>query len=186
MALRRVKVDMPELAAAFDAGLMEASHFLDLETGNVVLVTDEDSGVVDEFLGEADVKDDEDPKAEFEEWLKEYACPDWQRDSIRDAYLVETEFGERFIRVPAQDSRDGYTDMVAFAETVKDQHLRKLLLVALNGKGAFRRFRDVLTGDPDDRERWFRFSEQKVTERVLEWLESKEIEVEQPDGDSRA
>jgi len=91
---------------------------------------------------------------------------------------VET-FGERFIRVPTQESRDGYRDMAEFAEAVGDRHLQELLSVALNGKGAFRRFKDVLADYPDTRKRWFEFSEQKVRERILEWLESEEIEVEQ-------
>jgi hypothetical protein len=48
---------------------------------------------------------------------------------------------KRFIIVPQADSRGGYQDMVDFTETVADPHLRELLQVALNGRGAFRRFK---------------------------------------------
>jgi len=34
--------------------------------------------------------------------------------------------------------------MQAFIATVEDDHLAELLEVAINGKGAFRRFKDVL------------------------------------------
>ena len=177
--MRKVKVDMSELALAFETDFPEASSLLNVETGEVLMVTDEVREAIDEFFEETDIKEGEDPKAKFEEWLKEYHCPEWQRDSIREAYLVETDSGERFIQMPTQESRDGYRDMAEFAEAVGDRHLQELLSVALNGKGAFRRFKDVLADYPDTRKQWFEFSEQKVKERILEWLESEEIEVEQ-------
>jgi hypothetical protein len=177
--MRKLKVDLSELALAFETGSPEMEHFLDLETGDIVMVTEDDSRVVSDFEDEVDLEGCEDPKAEFEKWLKDQDHPDWQEESIHQAFLVEAEFGKRFIRVPEQESRDGYNDMVAFAEDIEDKHLRELLFVALDGKGAFRRFKDVLLDYPDDRERWFRFSEERVTGRILDWLESEEIEVEQ-------
>jgi hypothetical protein len=44
------------------------------------------------------------------------------------------------------------------------------------GGGAFRRFKDVLYDHRSKRERWFRFQEAAVRERVLEWLASGGIE----------
>ena len=176
---RRVKVDVPELVAAFETNSPEMEHFLDLQTGQVVTVTEDDQRAISDFEEEVEIQEDEDPKAKFEAWLEDYDCPDWQVDSIRDAFLVETEFGARFIRVPKQESREGYSDMSDFAETVQDERLRDLLSVALNGKGAFRRFKDVLCDYPEERERWFKYEEQQATKRVLDWLESEDIEVEQ-------
>lgn len=173
---RKLKVDLSELALAFETDFPTMEHFLDLETGSVVMVTEDDSDVVNSFFDEVDTEGCEDPKAEFEKWLKDNDHPDWQEESIREAFLVETEFPERFIRVPKQESRDGYEDMVAFAEYLEDKHLQELLFVALNGKGAFRRFKDVLASYPDEREKWFKFSEERVTGRILDWLESEEIE----------
>ena len=170
---------MPELVSAYETNLMEAGHFLDLETGNVVMVTEEDSTKVEEFLEEVDIEDCEDPRARLGEWLKDRSVPDWQEDCVWDALLVETRFGERFIRVPAQESRDGYRDMADFAEAIGDKHLQDLFFVALNEKGAFRRFKDVLGDYPDEREQWFKFSEEKAKQRVLDWLEAEEIEVVQ-------
>jgi hypothetical protein len=54
---------------------------------------------------------------------------------------------------------------------VKDEHLAELLEVAINGKGAFRRFKDVLLRYPEKRERWFKFKDERMEERALEWLE---------------
>lgn len=45
--------------------------------------------------------------------------------------------------------------MVEFTETVSDLRLREKLAVALDGRGAFGRFKRVLGDYPEERERWF-------------------------------
>ena len=65
--------------------------------------------------------------------------------------------------------------MQDYVATVKDEHLAELLEVALNGKGAFRRFKDVLLSYPEERERWFNFRDDRVQERALEWLDDIDI-----------
>jgi hypothetical protein len=60
--------------------------------------------------------------------------------------------------------------MVDFIATVKDERLVELLEVAINGKGAFRRFKDVLLNYPEERERWFQFKDDRMEEKALEWL----------------
>jgi hypothetical protein len=47
--------------------------------------------------------------------------------------------------IPKQDSRDGYQDMQEYIWSLEDEHLRELLEVAIQGSGAFRRFKDVLS-----------------------------------------
>ena len=65
--------------------------------------------------------------------------------------------------------------MEAFIETVPRQHLQELLQVAIQGKGAFRRFKDVLGAYPQERERWFQFHDERLRQRVLDWLEREDI-----------
>ena len=76
----------------------------------------------------------------------------------------------RYERIPKAESHQGYEDMVDFIATVKDERLAELLEVAINGKGAFRRFKDVLLNYPEKRERWFQFKDDRVQEKALEWL----------------
>ena len=87
---------------------------------------------------------------------------------------IEEEF-ERYEPIPKTESHEGYRDMQDFITTVKDEHLVELLEVAINGKGAFRRFKDVLLNYPQERERWFKFRDDRMEERVLEWLESIDV-----------
>ncbi len=67
--------------------------------------------------------------------------------------------------------------MEDFIETVKGVKLKEKLYNALTGKGAFRRFKDVLNSYPKERERWFKFKDEKVIERVNEWLKEEGIEI---------
>ncbi len=83
---------------------------------------------------------------------------------------IEEEF-DRYERIPRAESHEGYEDMEDFIATVKDEHLAELLEVAINGRGAFRRFKDVLIGYPEERERWFHFRDERMQERALEWLD---------------
>ncbi len=68
--------------------------------------------------------------------------------------------------------------MEAFIETVTDEHLAELLAVAIDGRGAFRRFKGVLARYPQERERWFRFKDERLRQRALDWLARHGIEPE--------
>ena len=91
--------------------------------------------------------------------------------------MVGEDYQERYRYLPTAESHEGYEDMKEFIETVKGTHLKEKLYIAISGRGAFRRFKDVLNSYPKDRERWFRFKDEKLMERVKEWLEYEGIEI---------
>jgi hypothetical protein len=84
---------------------------------------------------------------------------------------------ERCRYLPIAESHEEYEDMKEFIETVKGTHLKEKLYIAISGRGAFRRFKDVLNSYPKERERWFKFKDERVTERVNKWLEDEGIEI---------
>ena len=96
-----------------------------------------------------------------------YYMDDEETGKLKDQ--VE-EDSDRYERIPEAESHEGYEDMVEFIATVKDERLVELLEVAINGKGAFRRFKDMLLNYPEERERWFQFKDGRIQERALEWL----------------
>ena len=87
---------------------------------------------------------------------------------------VEHEFEPNastpWIPVTPQGSQAAYGDMVDFAASVSDERLRDLLMVALDGPGAFRRFKDVLGRDSSELDSWVRFSDERGCQRATEWL----------------
>jgi predicted nucleotidyltransferase len=67
-------------------------------------------------------------------------------------------------------SRDAYGDMEDFVERVRDPRARELLSRAIEGRGAFRRFKDTLLEFPELRQAWFAFHDARMQRRALEWL----------------
>lgn len=72
--------------------------------------------------------------------------------------------------VDAQGSREGYRDMELFIDTVDDRTLADRLSIAIAGRGAFRRFKDVIADDPAAAERWYTLSEDRLRGRARAWL----------------
>src|SRR6185503_601337 len=64
---------------------------------------------------------------------------------------------ESFVRIEPAASREQYRWMERFVTMVTDPALKERLVIAIDGKGAFRRFKDVLVAYPAERERWFSF-----------------------------
>jgi hypothetical protein len=58
---------------------------------------------------------------------------------------------------------------------VGDAQARDLLLRAIHGRGAFRRFKDALFDFPELREEWFAFHYRRMRRRAIEWLVRREL-----------
>jgi hypothetical protein len=72
--------------------------------------------------------------------------------------------------ISSTGSRDGYRDMVLFVDTIDDDDRVDRLGIALQGRGAFRRFKDVLARWPDELDRWYEFSNDRQRGRARTWL----------------
>jgi hypothetical protein len=87
---------------------------------------------------------------------------------------------ERYLRVDPASSREQYRWMERFVGSVSDPPLRERLLIAIDGKGAFRRFKDVLLAFPAERERWFAYRSELLHFHIQTWLDHMKIEVVSP------
>jgi hypothetical protein len=83
---------------------------------------------------------------------------------------------DRWRRLNHTGSRDGWRDMSAFAERQHDEALRARLEPAIEGKGAFGRFRD-LVHDANLNEQWYAFSTDRQIGRAREFLADNGIRV---------
>jgi hypothetical protein len=77
---------------------------------------------------------------------------------------------EGWLWVEGEGSRAAYRDMVLFTETLTDPDKVERLRDALDGRGAFRRFRNVLSRWSDDFTRWHFFSDDRQRGRARAWL----------------
>jgi len=129
---KRVPVNWDDLEMALTSNHGEWTGYLDLETGEVRMVPE------DEIDAELDTG--------------------------------------RLIHVEPLGSRVEYRWMEEFTGTVRDARLRGRLEVALDGRGAFRRFKNVLLDFPAERERWFAFRDERLHAAAREWLGELGIE----------
>jgi Uncharacterised protein family (UPF0158) len=81
-----------------------------------------------------------------------------------------------FLVVEPVSSREQYRWMERYIATVEEPELHKKLTASIDGKGAFRRFKDVLMVHPVDRERWFAFRSERLRAAMQGWLEAHDIE----------
>jgi hypothetical protein len=81
-----------------------------------------------------------------------------------------------FLRIEPASSREQYRWMERFVGSVSDEPLRERLIISIDGKGAFRRFKDVLLAYPAERERWFSYRADLLHWHIHNWLEQHEIE----------
>ena len=82
---------------------------------------------------------------------------------------------DRFLRVDPASSREQYRWMERFVGSVSEPALRERLLIAIDGKGAFRRFKDVLLNYPAERERWFTYRGDLLHWQMQQWMEREQI-----------
>jgi hypothetical protein len=69
----------------------------------------------------------------------------------------ESDDPDKWLWVHCEGSRDGYRDMELFIGTVGDSGRADRLEIAISGRGAFRRFKDVLARWPGELDRCMRF-----------------------------
>ena len=173
--MKKLPIDLSELAMAFEDAMGERSYYLDLETGQVVWISQETRSELESIYEEVYVPDSEE-SVDLAQVLEGYDIADWQKEEVLEADRVDRLFGSRYIAVPEADSHEGYRDMERFILTVQDERLQDRLWQAIQGRGAFRHFKDILAGYYREEKRWYTFQDGQITERVLEWLESKGIE----------
>ena len=146
------KVNLKELAEQMDFMMDEWSYFVNRRTGEVI-------SVEDRHLGFAENPDE----------IPERIAA-WERDAIDQAVKL-LENWDDLIRFPSRYDLNEYGMMEDFIRTVKGSRIRDCLDIAIEGRGAFRRFKDTADrfGVMDD---WFDFKEQKLLAYAKEWCES--------------
>lgn len=109
-------------------------------------------------------------------------------DFFNDFLGYEEDDADKFdddawVGLPDPDEIDEYGMMSDFADTIEDPRKNELLCVALNGRGAFRRFKDLLHG-LDLAEEWYSFKHDAYIEIVKDWCDQNGIEYSVPSGKS--
>jgi len=97
-------------------------------------------------------------------------------DGVADPQMhVRIASDGNYLRIDPVSSREQYRWMERFIPMVEETELRGKLGQAIDGKGAFRRFKDVLMSYSADREKWFTFRSERLRTFMEAWLSAHAI-----------
>jgi len=148
-----LRVKLSDIVEGLEFQSDERSSFLNLTTGDVVVITDEEIRA-----------------AENDEPLEDF--PAWQHDAIRSARdIVETD---HYLPLPDRFEINEYRMIERFCLSVDDEDMRDALCNAMRGRGAFRRFKDRIQAY-GMAEAWYRYRDAALREIAMAWCEEHGI-----------
>lgn len=162
--MKKLKVDVEYIAICMeDQDRVDYNYYLDKESGETIVLPRE---VVDAL--------------EEEELLQ--SLPEWELKLVDLAKDILSG-NPRYVEIPIKWSREAFNDILEFAEKISDQKIRERIHLTVRGKGAFRKFKDILQEYPEIEKEWHRFKYEREKKEVLDWLESLGIEpIEEKSG----
>lgn len=156
--MKKLKVDLEEIAFYMEnQDRYEEDYYLDKESGEVVGLL---SRCIEVVEGDKEIDD----------------LLEWEKKEVKIAEEILYTNPGRYKRIPEKPSYEEYNLMVKFAESVEDKELKEKLAIALDGKGAFRQFKNVLSSYPEYMEKWFEFKQRRMNQEVIGWLQDIGIE----------
>ncbi|WP_058307342.1 UPF0158 family protein [Gracilibacillus massiliensis] len=153
------KVKLRDLIDEMEMQSEEFEAFLTKETGKVVLIS---SGT---FLAAEDEDFDRDRLA------------DWELEEV-DTAIDILENDHKYAELPSEYEINEYNMMERFCFSLEDDAIQSALLNAIQGRGAFRRFKDqiITLGVRDE---WFEFRDDCYKQIAIDFCERVEIDYEE-------
>jgi hypothetical protein len=152
--MAEVKLDL--IIEALEMADDSISSYLDVETGEVCSITEEEFDLA------------ADPETVIEE------LPDWQREAVKLARSIHEQEGKRYLALPDKFDVHEWAIMDRFSETLKDVRLRNDFYGGIRGAGAFRLFKRLLT-EYNLWDAWNRFKQVELRQMAIEWCEENGI-----------
>ena len=154
--VKKCKLDWEEVAWAMENHQTENPTFLDTHTGQTIPVCSEVYQAVENDDAEA---------------IKNLS--EWQKDGLEEAKQIINDTTDRYLEIPEMASYESYEQMRRFVDNLEDEQLREKLHIALEGPGAFQRFKNVLGYHTDQRALWFKYKDKRMKKEIRDWLGEK-------------
>ena len=132
------------------------SSYLDVETGEVCSITEEEFDLA------------EDPQTVIED------LPDWEREAVKLARSIQEQEGKRYLALPGKFDVHEWAIMDRFSETLKDAQMRNDFRGGIRGAGAFRLFKHLLT-EYNLWDAWNEFKQVELRQMAIQWCEENGI-----------
>ena len=154
--MEKTKVKLDDIIEALE--FSDALHsYLNRATGKVLSFTEETLSAADH---------EEKPLLEHPEWMQE---PILEARRMRES--------NDWIAIPGKFDLDEYRIMQNFCYSVEDEEIARELIYAIDGSGAFRRFKNAIHryGIADQ---WYQFRQRAFERFATDWLEAEGFEWE--------
>lgn len=148
-------VKLSEIIEALESADDEQSSWLDRETGEVHLLSDE----------MMDYAEEETPLAKI---------PESMRDAVEVAKRVQEDSDHRYLELPGKLDIHDWEIMDCFASTVKDERLQRELRHGIRGAGAFRTFKHLIH-QHNLQDAWNKFHDARLREIAIEWCAEHDL-----------
>ncbi|WNR46849.1 UPF0158 family protein [Paenibacillus roseipurpureus] len=151
-------VKLEDLSSEIELQIDDTFTFINTNTGEVITLMRE----------EMRAAEDEEPLEKF---------PDWQRENIEKAIgIIEDDDGV-YVDFTLRNNFNEYEIMEEFIVSHQDQKNRGVLYNAIQGRGAFRRFKDKIIELGVDKQ-WYTYKESKIRQLVIEWCKEHNITIQ--------
>jgi Uncharacterised protein family (UPF0158) len=150
-----VTVSLRDVMDALESASHDSACYLDPDTGEIIRIT-EDA----QYLAEEQSEQD---------WTE---LPPWQQQELPRVRAVLQN--RRALVLPSRFEIDEWSIMQRFALEQADQSVRRELLYAIHGTGAFRAFKVALRlqGIADH---WYKFRKQALRQIARQWLDEHHL-----------
>ena len=88
-------------------------------------------------------------------------------------------YDKKYKEIPGTFTYEAFKDVERFIETIEDDRLKQELELSPQVKSSVPHFKNILSYYPKERDRWLQFKEEQVRERIQNWLDKYDIEIEQ-------
>jgi hypothetical protein len=174
----RLKVDLQELELALTWRSTASYSYLDLETGAVVSIAAQTHQVLERLKDQLAKRGTRDQSVSLERQLEQLGLlREQSKDELLLAAHVERVRGSRYIPIEPPETNPEYDDAIAFVMAIDEPSLEDHLQQAIDADRTLRRFQDLVYSDPNVHAQWYAFQAARTRQRVLAWLQDRDIEV---------
>jgi hypothetical protein len=153
-----VPVKLRDIVDSISFQTDETSYYLNKETGDVTLLTDQEFRAAEEENGSS---------------RELYGLEDEQIEIAKD--ILADARQQKYIALPDKFDIHEYSIMERFCLSIEDEAISDSLYRTIKGRGAFRRFKDAIYryGVADD---WYQYRDNAMRDIAMDWCEENAIE----------
>jgi hypothetical protein len=152
-----VRVKLSDIIDGLESQSDRLTSYLNKKTGEIITVTE------DEFM----LAESDEPTDDLSEWEQE------SREKVR-----EIQDSDDYIALPSQFDIHEHSIMERFCRTIEDDKIRNEMYRAIQGRGAFRYFKDNIHRF-NIVEDWYEYRAEAFKQIAIDWCQAYRIEYDE-------